>query len=214
MSPRNPDDAQPRALVLGVGNLLWADEGFGVRCMEAFAQGYDGGDRVSCIEGGTQGLLLVPYFQAHQDVILFDAVDFGDPPGQMRLVETDDIPAFIGARAVSLHQTGMAEVLAVADLLGARPKRALLIGVQPVELEDYGGSLTPAVAAQVAPAVEIAAARLRDWGYALGQGSGQGAALFDPSLSWRAYEAGRPSAQDACRIGDERVLHQAQRRGD
>ena len=27
----------PKALVLGIGNVLWADEGFGVRCIEALA---------------------------------------------------------------------------------------------------------------------------------------------------------------------------------
>jgi hydrogenase maturation protease len=201
------------ALVLGVGNLLWADEGFGVRCMEAFADVYETGDDVECVEGGTQGLLLVPFFQAHPDVILFDAVDFGDPPGAMRIVEGRDIPAFIAARAVSLHQTGMADVLACADLLGAFPKRALLIGVQPVELEDYGGSLTPEVAAQVGPAVERAAAKLADWGYRLTPRQSDAPALFDASLRRERYEAGRPDAVSACRIGDERVLIRSGARG-
>jgi hydrogenase maturation protease len=194
------------ALVLGVGNLLWADEGFGVRCMEAFADRFDADDTIECVEGGTQGLLLVPFFQRHRDVILFDAVDFGDPPGAMRLVENHDIPAFIAARAVSLHQTGMAEVLACAALLNATPQRALLIGVQPVELDDYGGSLTAPVAAQIAPAVAIAAERLRSWGYLLHPRSHDPAALFDAALARRAYEDGRPPAHAACRKGDDRVL--------
>ena len=29
------------ALVLGIGNVLWADEGFGVRCVEAFAAAWE-----------------------------------------------------------------------------------------------------------------------------------------------------------------------------
>ncbi len=29
-----------RILVLGIGNLLWADEGFGVRCVEALNAGW------------------------------------------------------------------------------------------------------------------------------------------------------------------------------
>jgi hydrogenase maturation protease len=186
--------------------VLWADEGFGVRCMEAFADAFAAQDAIECVEGGTQGLLLVPFFQRHSDVILFDAVDFGDPPGAMRLVENDAIPAFIAARAVSLHQTGMAEVLACAALLNASPTRALLIGVQPVELDDYGGSLTAPVAAQIAPAVAIAAERLRAWGYALHPRSDEPAALFDSALARSAYEDGRPSAAAACRVGDDRVL--------
>jgi hydrogenase maturation protease len=195
------------ALVLGVGNLLWADEGFGVRCMETFVSTIDCGSEIECVEGGTQGLLLIPFFQSHTDVILFDAVDFGDAPGAMRLVEDRAVPAFIAARAMSLHQTGMADVLACADLLGAFPKRLLLIGVQPVELDDYGGSLTTLVAAQVDVAVTLAADRLQQWGYALSSPAAH-ARLFDQSLLWQPYEAGRPDARAACRIGDERVLAQ------
>lgn len=197
------------ALVLGVGNLLWADEGFGVRCVEAFANAFAATDSVACVDGGTQGLLLVPCFQAHRDVILFDAIDFGDPPGAMRIVENRDAPAFIAARAVSLHQTGMAEVLACADLLGAFPQRLCVIGVQPVLLDDYGGSLTDAVAMQVGPAVEIAQRTLCAWGYPVKRacpGNHGGAMLFDSSLALGAYEAGRPDAASACRFGDERVL--------
>lgn len=197
------------ALVLGVGNLLWADEGFGVRCVEAFADTFAFDTDVACVEGGTQGLLLVPFFQQHSDLILFDAVDFGDPPGAMRLVENRAIPSFIAARAMSLHQTGMAEVLACADLLGAFPKRALLIGVQPCALDDYGGSLTDVVRSQVAPATTRAANKLNDWGYSVERRQGDKRPLFDSSLSLSAYEAGRPSADAACRTGDERVLRRA-----
>lgn len=193
------------ALVLGVGNLLWADEGFGVRCMEAFANAYHVSDDVELVEGGTQGLLLVSFLQRRRDLILFDAVDFGDAPGALRLVEGRAIPSFIAARAMSLHQTGMADVLACADLMGAFPDRALLIGVQPHVLEDYGGSLTDCVRARVDQSIAIAARRLREWGYSVGDGP-SAEALFDASLQLRPYEAGRPSAEDACRFGDERVL--------
>jgi hydrogenase maturation protease len=198
------------ALVLGVGNLLWADEGFGVRCVETFNAGFDCDPDVEGVEGGTQGLLLVPFFQTHGDLILFDAVDFGDPPGAMRLVEDRDIPAFIAARAMSLHQTGMAEVLACAELLGAFPRRALLIGCQPCVLDDYGGSLTDPVRARIPEALDHAERRLRAWGYHPQPPSTARAGLFDPSLGLGSYEAGRPSAVDACRFGDERILARAQ----
>lgn len=194
------------ALVLGVGNLLWADEGFGVRCVEAFDQAFTASPDVAVTEGGTQGLLLVPLLQAHKDLILFDAVDFGDPPGHLRLVEGRDIPAAMGKNAVSLHQTGMMDVLACADLMGAFPDRALLIGVQPLVLEDYGGSLTDPIRARVAEAVAIAARQLTAWGYMLSQRQKGPSTLFDPSLSLDPYEQGRPSAEAACRFGDERVL--------
>ena len=51
-------------VVLGIGNVLWADEGFGVRCVEALQQRWDFAPHVQLIDGGTQGLYLIQFVQA------------------------------------------------------------------------------------------------------------------------------------------------------
>lgn len=197
-----------RILVIGVGNVLWADEGFGVRAAEAFAAVYETPETVSVVDGGTQGLYLVDFFREHGRVIIFDAVDFGDAPGALRLVRDDEIPAFVTVRKVSLHQAGLQDVIACAKLLGGCAAHMLLIGVQPVELEDYGGSLRPPVHAAVAKSIDIAAAQLRDWGVPVSRRD-QGSASEEvtaAALALERYEAERPGANEACRIGDARVL--------
>ena len=145
-----------QALVLGVGNLLWADEGFGVRCVEAFDQCYRTATNVTVADGGTQGLYLVDLLREHDPVVIFDAVDFGDEPGALRLVCNEEIPAFVGAHKMSLHQAGLQDVIACAKLLGDCAENMLLIGVQPVEMEDYGGSLRPEVREQIPEALAVA----------------------------------------------------------
>ncbi len=200
--------APSRILLLGVGNILWADEGFGVRCVEAFAERFETPEFVTILDGGTQGLLLIDPIREHDRVILFDAVDFGGTPAQLSVVRDEAIPAFVGARAMSLHQTGMTDVLSLAALLGWKPESATLIGVQPVVLEDYGGSLTPDVRLRVEEALDIAAAELQSWGVPITRRSVplRGDTVITSALSIDFYEAGRPSAEDACRFGDERVL--------
>jgi hydrogenase maturation protease len=201
------ETASPSILVLGIGNLLWADEGFGIRCVEEFTRRHRLPEQVTAMDGGTQGLYLLPYVQAANKLLVFDAVDFGDPPGTLRLVEGDAVPRFLGARKMSLHQTGFQEVIAAAALTGQVPESLLLIGVQPLELDDYGGSLRPAIRARIDAAVELAAARLRDWGCELEPAEGAGTLpLHDASLDLAPYEDGRPSAEAACRHGDGRVL--------
>ena len=54
---------QPRVLVLGIGNILWADEGFGVRAVEAFHRDFEMPANVTVLDGGTQGLYLVDFVQ-------------------------------------------------------------------------------------------------------------------------------------------------------
>jgi len=201
------EDSSFDILVLGIGNLLWADEGFGVRCAEALAAEYELPQRARGLDGGTQGLYLLPYVQAAKRLIVFDAIDYGLPPGTMRLVEKDEVPRFMGARKMSLHQTGFQEVITAAELSDCCPREMLLIGVQPVELEDYGGSLRPQVRARIPEAVGVAVERLRDWGCDVrSRGATVAAVLNAGALGMGAYESGRPPAETACRIGDARFL--------
>ena len=198
--------SEPAGLVLGIGNVLWADEGFGVRCVERLHDQWDLGADVRVMDGGTQGLYLVPYVTESRHVLVFDAVDFGDPPGTKRVVRGADVPACMGQHNVSLHQVGFQDVLAATELLGVPPERITLIGVQPELLEDYGGGLTPTVAAQVDPAIAIAIAELRAWGLHPVRRVERPPPLLDTSIMRAAYEDGRPSVEDACRTGDPRFF--------
>ena len=203
----------PKVTILGIGNVLWADEGFGVRTVEALNRSHRFADNVQLIDGGTQGIYLVQHVQAADILVVFDAIDYGLPPGTLRLIEGDEVPSFMGAKKMSLHQTGFQEVLAMAELLGTYPQHILLVGVQPQELEDYGGSLRPVVRAQVAPAIDAALAWLADRGIAaklrdVALPADQG--LHPQQLDLERYETERPGADQACRLGDERVLGDAQ----
>ena len=200
--------AQPAALALGVGNILWADEGFGVRCVEALAERYEIPDSLTVADGGTQGLYLVDLMRDYDPIVIFDAVDFGDAPGAIRVVENDAIPAFVAGRKISLHQAGLQDVIACAKLLGGCAQNMLLVGVQPVELEDYGGSLRDAVRETIPAVLDIAVAYLAAHGVELRRrGAPVATDIITPGLGLTCYENGRPDAQQACRVGDARVLN-------
>jgi hydrogenase maturation protease len=119
------------------------------------------------------------------------------------------VPRFLGAKKMSLHQTGFQEVLMLAQLTDAYPDEVLLIGCQPEQLEDYGGSLRDSVKQALAQALPLALRRLADWGAeprARARPLANADAVATPALALQAYERGRPSAEAACRIGDARFL--------
>jgi hydrogenase maturation protease len=186
--------------------VLWADEGFGVRCVERMAERFHFPETVRLLDGGTQGLYLLPFLEDADALIVFDAVDYGLAPGTMKIVEGDEVPAFMGAKKMSLHQTGFQDVIATAKLMGYCPDDLLLIGCQPEELDDYGGGLRPVTAAQIDPAIAIAVERLRRWGVIARSGTSTDAILPDAALRRDAYEEGRPSEEAACRSGDARFF--------
>ena len=61
-------------LVLGIGNVLWADEGFGVRAVAALNGGWRFPESVTLMDGGTQGLYLLPHVQAARRLLVFFTV--------------------------------------------------------------------------------------------------------------------------------------------
>lgn len=197
----------PRFLVLGIGNLLWADEGFGVRAVEAFRRRYAVSPEVAMLDGGTQGLGLLPYVQEAEHLVILDAVDFGLEPGTLIEKRDAEVPAILGAKAMSLHQVSFQDVLALCQLTGREPAHLCLIGVQPAVLEDYGGSLSPLVKSRLRPAVERVAAYLREHGVACAPRTAPAATEGCEGLSLEAYEQRRPSPEAACRIGDARFLN-------
>ena len=194
-------------LVLGIGNVLWADEGFGVRAVEALHAAYALPEAVQLLDGGTQGLNLLEPVVSSDAVLVFDAIDFGLPPGTVRVLRDRDVPVWAAAK-MSLHQQSFQELLAVADLQGRFPPRLTLIGVQPERLADFGGSLSESVRQQLPLAVELAALELTRWG--LRTQARDGAAperLNAAALALSAYESGRPGETEACRVGDARFLN-------
>ncbi|MDR2709931.1 MAG: HyaD/HybD family hydrogenase maturation endopeptidase [Burkholderiales bacterium] len=197
-----------KVLVLGVGNVLWADEGFGVRAVEALHAAYRFDDeRVTLMDGGTQGLALYPYLMASSHVLVFDAIDFHLPPATMKIMRDAEVPVYCSTK-VSPHQTTLNEVLAHAYLLGAEPEKITVIGVQPKVLDDFGGSLRESVRARIPEAVALAVEELAAWGVtAVKRDSGEKVTpLNSQALLLEAYEDERPSAEEACRVGDTRFL--------
>ena len=193
-------------LILGIGNVLWADEGFGVRCVEALADRWRFSPEVRLLDGGTQGLYLLPFLEEADALLVFDAIDYGLPPGTMKRIEGDAVPAFMGAKKMSLHRTGFQDVIATARLMGYCPDRLVLIGCQPEELEDYGGGLRPAIAARIDTALDMALDVLAGWGIRPAAGPSHAPDLADPAIRRAAYEQGRPTEAAACRTGDARFF--------
>ena len=181
-------------LVLGLGNILWADEGFGVRTVEALNAAYRFPDNVRLMDGGTQGIFLLPWVRAAKRLLILDAIDFGLEPGELRVMHQEDVPRFMGVKKVSMHQAGFQEVLMSAQLADEFPEKISLVGVQPELLDDYGGSLRPVVRDRIPEAVAAAIAVLRDWGVKAEERlepMDPGERIAPDELKIDAYEQGR-----------------------
>ncbi len=182
-------------------------KGSASRAAEKLFEQYADNEKVDVVDGGTQGLALLPWLQQTEKLLIMDAIDFGMAPGSLAMFRDEQVPAYLTAKKLSLHQTSFSEVLALLQLTGGQLSEIVLIGVQPECLDDYGGSLTPQVKAQLMPAVYLAQGSAG----ASGVSTASSAALPTErlnhySLCMERYEDERPDAQSACRVGDIRVL--------
>lgn len=141
-------DPSPRVVVLGVGNLLMADEGVGVHCVAALEAAYRFPPGVRCIDGGTSTEALLEDIEDLDVLIVIDAVASGARPGSLVRLEGAEVPAAF-ATVLSPHQVGVSDLLAELALLGRSPRRVVLLGVEPERIA-LDLDLSPLVAARVA----------------------------------------------------------------
>jgi hydrogenase maturation protease len=143
-------------LVAGVGNVFLGDDGFGVEVAHRLARmDLPGGTRVQ--DFGIRGLhLAYELVEPHDMVIIADAVQRGDPPGTVSLLEldlsNDEAPSPAGAHVMDLHA-----VFAWAKTLGGALPRVLLLGCEPLRVEEGEGLSNP-----VEEAVDRAVAAVRE----------------------------------------------------
>ncbi len=140
--------AEPRILVVGVGNILHGDDGFGVEVARRMAE-RTLPPGVTVAETGIGGIHLVYELMAGFDgLIVIDAVDHGRPPGTVLVItpEVLDVKLLpIEQRhdlLADMHLATPELAMMVAKAVGVLPDRTVLIGCQPVEIETLGIGLT------------------------------------------------------------------------
>ncbi len=147
-------------VVLGLGNLVHSDDGVGVHAIRAMELDPRVPAGVSLVDGGTQGLSLLPHLSGAERLIVIDAVDTGEKPGTVMRFEGKALRGIPGK--ASVHQLGFADLMIASELIGGMPPEMIVIGVQP-ESTEWGVDLTPAVQAALQPMVKVVLQQLEIW---------------------------------------------------
>lgn len=147
-------------VVLGLGNLLRSDEGAGVRAVQRLLGDPRVPPGVALVDGGTLGLELISYTAGADRLLVLDAVDTGAAPGTLVRLDAAALQALPGGATV--HQLGVADLLAGTRLLGREPEEVVLIGLQPASL-SLGTTLSAELDAALDLLVDAAVAQLRAW---------------------------------------------------
>jgi hydrogenase maturation protease len=142
------NSAATKIAVIGIGNILFGDEGLGVYGVAYLQANYDFFPALDLIDGGTLGMNLVDVLLSYRKVLILDtiSVDDADAAGTVY-----DLPAEVlqglGSYRRTAHEIEVLQALELASLAGEAQSLAevRIIGMVPQTIEQVQMNLTTAV---------------------------------------------------------------------
>lgn len=136
-----------KILVLGVGNILFGDEGIGVHLCNYLKVNYkfESPHQIDFIDGGTLAQMLIPIITSYDEVLILDCVDVdGAKTGEVYHFPFSKVPNII-TWAGSAHEVEMLQTLRLIEAMGDLPPVSV-IGIIPYVIgEDTTFELSESV---------------------------------------------------------------------
>ncbi len=127
-------------IVVGVGNVLFKDEGVGIYASKFLQQNYEFNDNLEIIDGGTLGFKLMTYFQEYDNVIILDTVSVEDEAGSIYRLPSEVLLG-MGQYRKTAHEVEIVEMLEICSVLDKHAKVTIL-GIIPEDIEAVEIGLT------------------------------------------------------------------------
>ncbi len=143
-------------LVLGCGNILLGDDGFGPAVADRLLENHDLPATVTVINAGTSVRTILFNVMLGEDrphtIIIIDAVDAGEEPGAIFQLDVDDIPEK-KIDDFSMHQLPTSNLL--RELQDVCRVNVVILVSQVDEIpEEVAPGLSPILQSNVAPMCE------------------------------------------------------------
>ena len=147
--------------ILGIGNTILSDEGFGVKVVEYLKKKFTFPENVALIDGGTLGVELQHFIVGTKKLLIIDSIDGGDEAGKIFHLRGEEILKHF-TQKISAHEIGIQDILTMLEITGKKIPVVELIGAQPYSL-DAGTELTEPMKKLVPIFAEKAMEILKSW---------------------------------------------------
>lgn len=119
-------------LVLGIGNILQKDDGFGVYASHYLKENYIF-KNVTIVNGGVEGINLLSYFQEYKEILILDTIHLEDKPASIYLIPAQELNGY-GLNSGGAHEIGVLQCLDILELQEKKIPKTVLLGVIPKEI--------------------------------------------------------------------------------
>lgn len=130
-----------KVTVLGIGNILMSDDGFGIHFVRWFSKRYHATDDVRIIDGGTLGYALIDIICSCDHLIVVDALKVEDKPGSIYRFTKEEMELNMPP-PTSAHEVTFPDVLFKTELMGESPETIFLC-IVPQNYKDMVLEMNP-----------------------------------------------------------------------
>lgn len=148
--------AEKKTMVLGIGNIIMGDEGFGLHVIRRLKE-IGMPENIILEEGGVGGFDLLGVLQGIEKLVVVDIMMLPLPPGEIKVFEPGNPPKEPGKAIVSFHQIGVLELVNMWSMMGNEEPEVTFVVTCPQTI-DWGTELSQALK----PAVEKAADTIKN----------------------------------------------------
>ena len=152
----------PKIMVLGIGCLLFTDEGCGIQIIQELNQRYDFPQNVELVDGGLLGVSMTGYLTEPDHLIVIDAIRNNGKPGDIYRLENREIVERLKKKN-SVQQVEFLEALLHCQAIDKQPK-TVLIGVEPEDYKSLGTDLSPILCSKIDTIIQMVLDELKKIG--------------------------------------------------
>lgn len=120
-------------VILGIGNILQKDDGFGVYAAMYLKENYTFSKNIDIINGGVEGINLLDVFIENDKIIILDTIGLEDTAGSLYVIPTHELGGY-GLNSGGAHEVGVLQCLDMLELQGKELPEAFVIGIVPAEV--------------------------------------------------------------------------------
>lgn len=129
-----------KIIIVGVGNILFKDEGVGVYAANYIEENFSFAPQIEIIDGATLGFRLMSYFQEYENVLILDTISIKDAPGSIYRLPHEEMLG-LGSYRQSAHEVEVVEMLEICSLL-EQIATVTVFGIVPADITSVEIGLT------------------------------------------------------------------------
>ncbi len=123
---------QDKNIVIGIGNLLFCDDGIGVIAVKYLEKNYEFEPSLELLDGGTLGFNLAEYFLEYDNVIIIDTISTDDEAGTIYKIPSDELLGG-GSYKKTAHEVEVVQMLEACELYDKKAK-ITIFGIVPQDI--------------------------------------------------------------------------------